>query len=314
LERFALNIISYLMIFFRFVTGLDYSQTLIQIKNEILDNFIFYENMVSFENMADLYRLHLYENGALMVESLIRDQAWLEKLIKKGVFSGVHARVGEVDYTVGSFSTWQNYLTNGYYIDKEGSLHYVYSDDDGRVFLDALIGTGFAENYFNALRRKPSGVFFYDRVNDTYSTVYGETDPFLNRLVWDSPGVIGSLKILGLRKAFFIKPMNLTGSEIYLIASYPFVVGIKVLVLLGLLVNFILVILLIKSVGKYIAVCSKEGRLKEAVVGPVGADTSVIREIDLEVSYAAINKKKSRFEMQESIEKLENDGIYIKRK
>jgi hypothetical protein len=302
-----------LIAFFRFVTGQDYAQALIQIKNKILDNFIFHENMVSFENMTDLYRLHLYETGTLMVESLITEQEWLEKLRDDGVFSGVYARIGDISYVVGTFSTLQTYLTNGYYIDKEGFIHYVYSEDDGRIFLDALIGLGFAENYFNDLQRKPSAVFFYDKVNDAYSTVYGDHDPLLERIDWDNAGMNGSLKMVAYRKTFFIKPMNLTGSEIYLVASYPFVIGTKALVLLGLLVNFVLVILLLKSIGVYVIICQKENRSRDIAVSQAGANVAVIREIDLEVSDVTINKKRSRLEMQEAFSKLENDGIYIRK-
>ena len=50
------------------MTGFDYAQSLAQIKNKILDNFIFYETVISFRNMNDLYRLYFYETGTLVLD------------------------------------------------------------------------------------------------------------------------------------------------------------------------------------------------------------------------------------------------------
>ena len=108
--------------------------------------------------MNDLYRLYFYETGTLVIDSLIREQGWLEKLKNEGVFSGVYARIGDSDYIVGNISTRRYYLTNGYYIDRDGFMHYVYSEDEGRVFLDAIVGMEIIQSYFHYLQRNPSAL------------------------------------------------------------------------------------------------------------------------------------------------------------
>jgi hypothetical protein len=302
-----------LITFFRSITGQDYAQTFIQIKTRILDGFIFHENLVSFENMGDLYKLHLYETGSLLVESLIRERDWLETLQNDGIFAGAYVRVRDTEYTVGSFSTWQTHLTNGYYIDTEGLIHYVYSEDNGSIFLDAVIDLQFVENYFEDLHRKPSGILFYDRVNDAFCTVYGVRDSLSEKINWDTVGVNGSLKTFGVRKAFFIRPMNLTGSDIYLVANYPFVLGKKGLILIGLLVNIVLIILLLKNIGGYVLICLKQSRARSIAISQAGTNTAVVREIDLEIADSTINKDKSHRMRQKSLSNLEMDGIYIKK-
>ncbi|HEB30751.1 MAG TPA: hypothetical protein ENI15_07735 [Spirochaetes bacterium] len=306
-------IIFSLITFFRSITGQDYARSFIQIKTRILEGFIFNENLVSFENMGDLYKLHFYETGSLLVESLIREREWLEILRNEGIFSGAYVRVGNKSYTVGSISTRQTHLTNGYYIDTGGLIHYVYSEDNGRIFFDGVIDLQFVENYFNDLHRKPSGILFYDRVNDAFCTVYGVRDPLSEKINWDTAGVNGSSKTFGFRKTFYIMAMNLTGSDIYLIANYPFVLGKKGLILIGLIVNFVLIILLLKSIGGYVLICLKESRARNIVMGQTGANMAVIREIDLEVSDITINKDKSPGAKQKSLSNLEIDGIFIKK-
>ena len=144
-------IIFSLITFFRSITGQEYARSLVQIKARILDGFIFHENLVSFENMGDLYKLHLYETGSLLVESLIQEREWLETLMDDGIFTGAYVRVRDKYYTVGSISTRQTQLTNGYYVDTDGFIHYVYSEVNGTVFLDAVIDLQFVENYFKDL-------------------------------------------------------------------------------------------------------------------------------------------------------------------
>ena len=107
--------------------------------------------------------------------------------------------------------------------------------------------------------------------------------------------------------------MNLTGSDIYLVANYPFVLGKKGLILIGLIVNFVLIILLLKSIGGYVLICLKESRARNIVIGQTGTNIAVIKEIDREVSEITINKDKSTDVRQKFLSNLEIDGIFIRK-
>ena len=263
--------------------------------------------------MGDLYKLHFYETGSLLVESLIQEREWLETLLDDGIFTGAYVRVRDKYYTVGSISTRQTHLTNGYYVDTDGFIHYVYSEGNGTVFLDAVIDLQFVENYFKDLHRKPSGILFYDRVNNAVCNVHGVMDPLPEKITWDTVGVNGSLKTFGFRKTFFIRPMNLTGSDIYLVANYPFVLGKKGLILIGLIANIVLIILLLKSIGGYVLLCLRQSKARNLVLSQTGANVAVIREIDLEVAGSSINKNQSNDERKKFLSNLETDGIFIKK-
>lgn len=293
-----------LFTFYRSFTGYEFTRFFVTVKDKIMRDYVLYENLGSFNHMSDFIRVSLYGNASLLIESFMREPAWLDKLESEGIFTGAFVKVNSLSYTVGKKFHPEPHVENGYYIDGEGSFHYVYSDVNDKLLSDLIIGFDFIGNSFKYLQRMPSWVLLYDKKTDAYCTVYGNVDRLPEKPEWNKIDRRGSLRFIGIRKVLFIRSLTLVNSEIFLISQYPFIIGKKALILFGLIVILVVTILLLRSIAVFIFLRYREIKKRQLLMTEKGKIRGAVHEIDREVSHVSAESITSE---------LENDGIYVKR-
>ena len=302
-----------LFAFYPSFTGYEFTRFFVKVKDKIIRNYVLYENLGSFNHMTDFIRIGLYGTVSLLIESFIREPAWLNKLESEGILTGAYVQINSLSYTVGKKFIPKPHIENGYYIDGEGAFHYVYYDVNDKLLSDLIIGFDFIERSFKYLQRMPSWVLLYDKKADSYCTVYGNVDRLSEKPDWNKIDRRGLIKFIGIRKVLFIRPLTLADSKIFLVSQYPFIIGQKALILFGLIVIMVFTILLLRSIVAFVFLRSGEIKWRKILMAAREKIQGAIYEIDQEVSQVSAESATAEIEKIKSLKKLENDGIYVKK-
>jgi hypothetical protein len=299
-------------------------QHLTNLKERIINGYIHYENKKSFDSIAYWVSVTLMENISMM-RSHILDKQWYEHLKEEGVLTGAYLREGSEILAIGPSFLPRFETTSSFFIDEEHSIHFVHIDSSARGFSEFIFLPASIEPMRSHLERQPDWIVLYDKEEDTYSTVWSRNNSSIENSVLRalSEGMHERSSLFG--NVHFVKQLEMGNAHIFLISQFPFKIGQKLFVLIGLIVIILTTILLLYSHIRFIA--SRKNtlpRLRAPSVNNI-PETTVVMEIDnvlarfnkqpeVKTRYSAETGGPARVAVEfKSDDNLESDGIRIKK-
>lgn len=260
----------------------------------------------------------LIRTSTILQKPFIVEQGGLALLMKEGVIEAGYIRSDDSVRMIGSIKVISEYRRNGYLVDEEGSLHYVYTGPS--YTMDVVINTQYI---IDALQLKYYFVL-YDIKSGVGLQLTEEGKPgFLDIRPADldiSEYLDRGPVFIKVNRVLLIRPLKPAGRDVYIVAITPVITGYLFFHAVGLIVLLISAILLLVNV----LVNTKKSRTRKAEgAHAMDEKSDIIREIDMEISdiiegettgkSKEIPKKKPPKKSTASFENLESDGIIIKR-
>ncbi len=300
----------------------EFNERAINTKDKIINEILLYETHESFYNTVDFIKSYMEDTRDLVNREFISDRRWASELKAGGFIHGAYIEIENVNYTVGDTFSPKLSSTDTFYIDNDGFIHYVYANEEYSIAADIILAMSSLEESSKDFQRIPLAIFFYDKKSDKYSSLLGDVDDFPEKTVKKMRELNLFTAFIGMRKILLMKELSLKNSEMVLFSLYSYKFGRKTILLFGLIAIIILTILLLWFVIDNIFKSSKQ--MKEEVFGMGEEEKAgdIIREIDKEVSGIVeekeelIQKKEvepEKIEVDDTIKKLEDDGIYVRK-
>ncbi len=322
LKRFCLVLIFIIFMIYHSCYG--FNNYFFELKEKIINEYILYEDNKSFYLMGDIVSFYLNSHTE-MIKDFISEYGWYDRLKEEDILIGAYVRSGITSFTVGNNFLPEFKNQNQYYIDQDRCTHYVYTDSKGDVFSDTIIGFLPFRSFFENLRRIPAWVLLYDKSENVYSIIFSQNTEPPERIDLNKIITVKSPKFIGIRYVIFTKPLDLENSKLLLVAGYPFKLGEKAFLLIGLIVILIITILLLLFTGIFVFSGLKGFKKVNLVTPDRESGSDIISEIDMELSTA----KETALESTQDTDKegkiitegvgtklmknLEYDGIRIKK-
>jgi len=317
LKRFYIILFYAALLVFRSVAYPGFTTNLLDFKEQLLNGYILRHSNRSFALLSQTLTIYL-KSQADLVSNFVTDYQWFEKLSRDGVISGAYVREGITSFTLGSPFIPEFMAESQFYVDKDGSIHYVFSDTENEVFVDAIINCSELQYDLKKISRNPEWLLLYDELTGNYSILFqrdeeGEIDFESLKHIAFSP------MVLELRSVLYTRSLSIENSTFVLIARYPLMLSEYSVDLFGLIVIVLLTILLLIFIIRFVISITKRGMGKRVPVEERKKGVDIVNQIEgvlFSVKDASQIREKKRATPKpsgRSDQLLVHDGIHIKK-
>lgn len=294
-----------------------------RLQERIINRYILYDSMKSFEYMSHAIVLYLNDYSDLVSE-FVADNNWYDKLKRDKVITDAYVRSKKQRFTIGNVFLPQIYERNRFYIGNDNLIHYFYTEKSGTLLSDTIIDKQFLLNAFENLKWLPSWIIIYDEGEQTYTIVFSEREILsfgidINKIVEGE-----ARQLIGIKAVRYVKKLDLIDSNLFLVAQYPIRLGVRAYLLFGLIVLVIITILLLLQIILFILSNIRKYEFMQFDLKKEATGSGVVDEIELELSSSQSLKNELKKDTKEeevredgiergTVESFKSDGIRIKK-
>jgi hypothetical protein len=284
---------------------------------DLCNAYLLMDNRTRFDRKAAEIENVLIQTATILQEPFIAKEGGLSLLRKNGLIKGGYIRTDDSVLIIGSIKAISEYRGNGYLVEEPGELHYIHTGSSYKI--DVVINKRYItdsvqlKSYFVLYDAESGAVFTLAEEGKTAITDVRLADIDISEYLHRGPVFIKMNRVL------MVRPLKPAGRKVYIVSVSPFIPGYSFFHAVALIVLLVSAILLLVHV---LSNRMKSSARKVEGAHTMGKKSDIIREIDMEISdiieeeTAGKTKeipKKQPEEVTDSTERLESDGIIIKK-
>jgi len=292
----------------------------------VFRDYLYSNKIETFINLTDVFEAYIRESRRLFLSGPYNTREWIETSMKMGYILGIYVDTGENIYRFGKRFEPDLAAFDHVYIDERGYLHTVIADRMG-THIDMVLNIQAMNELVKNFSVLPTWIVLYDEGKKAGTPVVG-TDKIEYYEVFTELRKINDIKKGFVEGRFVLSHLlQIENTSIYLIAGYTPVPDRHAIFLFGLIGLFVLAILLLYFLIKYLILILIYKNRGVEVMGKEEEGFDIIDEIDKEVTgiikgpenekelkkdkkeASSAREKKS----QQAASDMEDDGIFIKK-